>query len=146
MSNSLFFLISLGLYSSLASDFGIVNFLTGFSVGYDLGESCLDQLDGIDGEWFAYKETERDGSGAALTKLRDFTLYLTVAATECSLLEIANLLDSAFTTNSLATFLRFIASFQDISESWSLFWGSLLTYDYPVAGEAFGQMVKKLVG
>jgi hypothetical protein len=71
---------------------------------------------------------------------------LTVTATDCSFLEIANLLDSAFTTNALATFLRFIASFKDITENWSTFWGALLTYDLPVAGEAFGTLVKKLVG
>lgn len=146
MANSFLLILLLGIVSTLASDFAFVNFYYGFSIGYGLNDQCRSDLDEIDGYWIEYVETERDGSGAALTKLRDFTLYLTVAATDCSMLEIANLLDNAYTINALATILRFVASFNEIATNWSLFWSSLLTYDYPMAGEALGVVVKKLVG
>ena len=146
MANSFLLVLVLGIVSTLASDSALVNFYYGFSMGYGLDDQCRSDLDDIDGYWIDYIETDRDGSGAALTKLRDFTLYLTVVATDCSMLEIANLLDNAYTTNALATILRFIASFEEISTNWNLFWSSLFTYDYPLAGEALGVVVKKLVG
>lgn len=138
-------LVSL-LHLSIASNYPVVQFFYGFSLGYGLGETCMNEIDGIDGKWITYVETNKDGTGAALNKLRDFTGYVALTATDCNLLEIASLMDNALTTNKLATLLRFVASFQLIVEYWKVFWPALLNFDYTAAGDAFGNMVKKLVG
>ena len=146
MAKALFVLLTSIVSLNLASNIPVVQFFFGFSSGYGLGDTCKNELLGIDGKWVEYIETDRDGTGAALSKLRDFTGYVALTATDCSLLEVANLMDNAFTTNRLATILRLIASFETIREMWGLFWTGLLNFDYPVAGEAFGIVVKKLVG
>lgn len=146
MAKDSFVVLMCLVYLTVASNYPVVQFFYGFSGGYGLGDTCMNEIDGIDLKWINYVETNKDGTGAALTKFRDFTGYVALTATDCNLLEIANLMDNALTTNKLATLLRLVASFQQIIEYWNVFWPALFNFDYPAAGEAFGKMVKKLVG
>lgn len=141
------FLVAL-LFTSYVNASGIINYIEGFADGYGLSDTCKSNILDIENVWVTFTDSieTSNGSGSALYKFHDFTLWLTQTCTNCNFLSIANLFDSAFTTNWLATIIRLVANYTLIYDAWIAMVNAFVSADYALAGEQLGIIFKNLIG
>ena len=131
-----------------AANSNTFKFFYGMATGYGLSATCLTQLNEVDSEWGVFLDSipTSKGSGNALYQLHDFSLALTQASTTCNLVQIANLLDEALTSNLLATIIRLVANYADIVIEKNIYSTNVQTGDYAAAGQAIGKIILDLIG
>lgn len=119
----------------------------GMATGYGLSTACLTSITASQTEWNAFLDAipDSNGSGNALYQLHDFSLQLTVTATTCSLVQIANLLDESVRSNFLATVIRLAANYAEIVIQYQLYTTGLGVNDFTAAGNALGKIIKYLI-
>lgn len=127
---------------------GIIDFLSGLSEGYNIGASCTTSLANIETYWTEFVDSipTSKGSGNSLIEFHDFTLGITQAATSCSFLQLANSIDSAFTSNLLATLIRLFATYQKSMDALSQFFIAFQNGDYLYSGNQFGLFLVNILG
>ena len=144
------FLFALLCLSFSSASSGVIDFFTGFAngYGYSLTSTCCTSITGINTAWNTYESAKptSKGSGSALYKYNDFTQAIAQALSNCNMLQIANLLDQAFSTNLASTLVRFISQMRPIVTDWVKFTTNLKIANYIVAGQALGAIVQDLVG
>jgi hypothetical protein len=103
---------------------------------------------GLDSQWTNFHSAiaTSKGSGSALYKLHDFTLAITQSMTNCNMQALAGLLDQAFTSNILATLIRFVAQFNTVVTAWESFTSYIQAADYTNAGYNLGIVALDLLG